>query len=401
MRELTFDLVPQGAESAFRISNLPDESFRELLASTPNESSPLTTKIKFLEVHHGRMTYDKKPCSATLVVLEMNFISSNQKRRYQSVTTTMEFFDKLSPDSKHTPVVVKLSPQRTHWLHKTTRERATKYGVTAGAQAGGGPASLDLGAHWEVEASESMNSKATLTGRSYPSRDYTGNTENSVAWSMSENEHENVGIPSFLQTAVLLRTTEPREFIAKIRVNSEVDVYSAARRAVRFTTDEDKLIEDVTFTPGRVQLQRNSVTGITEHQLEHMELLPIDNYFRVNLSEQDNLLPDRVERKLEPMVQATDKPSLVDAEPAVVDAKYAELRNKPAVLNTAEGGIGVSLTGIMEALNKAAEAAAHAAEAAGKSAEAAGLAATAAVKVAEAVGAVTSAANAQQSQDRQ
>lgn len=139
--EFTFELVPRGDAGKFRIQNLPGHEFREPLYNTPNESSPLSTKIKLVEVHHGRMMHDNKPWGATLVLLELNFLSSEQGRRYKNATVMLEFFDKGLISQYH-PAVVDLAPNRMHWLNKTTRERTTTYGANASAQGSAGPDGL-------------------------------------------------------------------------------------------------------------------------------------------------------------------------------------------------------------------------------------------------------------------
>jgi hypothetical protein len=112
-----------------------------------------------------------------------------------------------------------------------------------------------------------------------------------VTWSIQENKNEAVGIPSFLQTSVLLKRSHSGSFYAKLRVTSQVDIRSATRRSLPITTDRDKIIDPVTFTPGKVQMKNTSVTGIKADDLSHMEKLPINEYFKVNNSDEDPLNP--------------------------------------------------------------------------------------------------------------
>lgn len=113
MMEWTLDLVPEGDVGGFKIPNLPGEDFRQVLVDTPNQLSPLSTKIKLVELHHGRMVHDGAPFEATLLLLEMAFISSLQTRRYESVTVAMGFLDEGGVSRRH-PAVVSLTTKGVH-----------------------------------------------------------------------------------------------------------------------------------------------------------------------------------------------------------------------------------------------------------------------------------------------
>lgn len=238
---------------------------------------------------------------------------------------------------------------------------------------------MEAGVHWQVESTKPTKYRATLTGKNTWSPGHLG-AENTAKWTFEENKDGEDGIPAFLQAAVLLRTHASRPFFAKLRVESSVDKVSAARRALPFTTDEDKIIDHVTFTPGEQQLSYSHITGIKPSDLENMEKLPVGKYFRVNMSEQDDLL------------ETGDSPEVVTP---VVEQPQA-LRDRAAVTGAILAPLTttapLSLAVIAEALKKAAEAAANAGEAAAKSAEAAGKAADAAVKVAEALSIIAAAA---------
>jgi hypothetical protein len=143
--------------------------------------------------------------------------------------------------------------------------------------------------HWDVDTTQPLHFKATLTGEPHSGKGQS--MENAVTWSMQENEDEATGVPSFLQTSVLLKRSHNLPFYAMLRVKSAVDMVSTSRRSFSITTDRDKRIDPVTFTPGKVQVNNASATGINKEDLKHMEKLPINSYFKVNLSEEDPLTP--------------------------------------------------------------------------------------------------------------
>lgn len=288
--DFSVDLVAEGDDNAFHMANLPGENFRRVLAQTTSEKSPLNMRIKIVEVHHGKMIHEDEECAATLLIFEFRFQSRVDGRRYQSVTVTLDFFDKAGT-SRHDPVVVDLAPDRMHWLNKTTYDRRTKLSTSAGVSGGStGVASADAKVAWEMEQTKPLKFKATLTGNPARSKGKVGD-ENAVTWTMKENGDAEDGVPSFLQTAVLLKRPYGGAFEARLHVRSDVDMVSAGLRALPVRSDKDKLIDPVAFTPGRKQVHNNKVSGITEADLESMETIDLSKLFKVNLSEEDDLTP--------------------------------------------------------------------------------------------------------------
>lgn len=289
--EFTFDLVAQGDSGHFHTENLPGEDFRRIWARSPNESSPLSMKIKLAEVHHGSMIYEEKRSAATLLLFEIRFQSSLQKRRFVSASVTLEFFDQGGVARRH-PHVVGCAPDRMHWLNKSTINRKTEYGASLGGKAGAEIAGVDASVNWKVEEEKPLKFHATVTGITDFSDGHNGD-ENKAVWTMEENDNEESGIPSFLQAAVLLRRVFDGPFKGVLRVHSEVDIKSVARRWLSATTDKDKTIDPVIFKPRERQVNNSRITGICDKDLKAMEQLELNTYFAVSLSEEDPLTPAR------------------------------------------------------------------------------------------------------------
>lgn len=369
--ELRFDLVPEGGRSAFHLPNADDEDFRRVLAQTTNASSPLNVTVRLVELHHGKMMHEQRRYHATLLLLEIRFQSSLQERRYKSANITVEFFDQGGNDRRD-PHVMKLAPDRMHWLNKTTYDQTTSRGASLGVQAGMGGVGADAAVHWDAEYTKPKKFKATLTGRSHHSdgrKVFRG--ENAVTWTMQENEDECEGVPSFLQTAVLLMRPENALFFAKLRVKSNVDFITRLRRALPFTTDQDKIIDPVVFTPASAQVRNSSITRITEQELENMHDLPISKYFKINMSEEDPLTPPTTEDVTGEPAQHPDTGS-----PITKTAPLGSDLAAPQLMMTSEETRGVGAVcskklSIAAAVTKAAEAAQAAARAAASAAEAA------------------------------
>ncbi|KAF5010798.1 hypothetical protein FDECE_3060 [Fusarium decemcellulare] len=388
MEEFDFDLHPKGEHGDFRVRNLDGEDFRTLLVDTPNASSPLSIKINLIEVHHGQMQNDQaQVVGASLIVLDMRFMSSEEGRRYKRIVVDLEFFDKESfrggKKTDHLPIVASLAPKDRHWLNKTMRDKHVQYGATTTAGANVIPVTLEAGAHWEVDYSKSTSFKATVQGRTVRSIRYSPK-ENGVQWTMEENTDQDDGVPSFLRAAVLLHRTpesSSRPFLARVNVNSSVDLGSQSRRMCSFTTDTDNCIDTVAFHPDKTQFRNHSFTGITTADLKDMGALPIHKYFRIDLlgdntsvldaDTQDQTgsqeyIPLTIEREPDPA-------RLEEGDDNHVASGQSPIREAHAGLEGANGIFTkTTLDEAVKALSRAAEAAALAAEAAAKAAEAAG-----------------------------
>ncbi|KAI1110438.1 hypothetical protein F5Y14DRAFT_363091 [Nemania sp. NC0429] len=361
MAEFVVELTPQGDAGTFHTSNLPDEDFRRVLAQTPNNRSPLTTRIKLAEVHHGNMTHEGREYEATLLILEFRFQSRLQKNRYEAASVTLEFLDKVNPGKfNRNPMVHTLAPDRVHWLNKTTFDKSSNFGATLGIN----PTWVEAGAHWEVQYTKPTKFKATLTGYADRTKDING-WDNAVTWTMEENQGETDGVPSFLQTAVLLRRSHSGPFSAQLRVDTRVNKISMGYRLRSTRTDKDKIIDPITIDPSVRQVQNNSVTGIGENELSHMEIVNIAQYLKVNLSEEDHLLAQERPRSvatelLQPLRDAPVKPHIPAPMTAINVAMETAASAARVALKAAEAA---------EAAANAALLASHAAKAAAETAE--------------------------------
>ncbi|KAI1080676.1 hypothetical protein F5B20DRAFT_579923 [Whalleya microplaca] len=280
MDEFTLDFLPEGGLNNFHTINAPNQDFRRVFMRTSSHSSPLNMRGKIVELHHGRMVYEEERCFASLLVLEFRFQSELNARRYKSVNVTFELFDK-DGNSDYDPVIVKVSPDRVCHLNQTPVTRTTSKGLDITAKVGPAGLRIDPGIHWTIDEEYTVNYKATLTGLTKTSDGKTSDGENAVTWTMEENKKQGDGIPS---TAILIKHYN-RPFYAKTRARSTVDWVSTARRVMDFSTDEDKIIDPVTFTPKVAQLRNNMVPGIRKEDLDIMEKLPVGSYFKVNLSD--------------------------------------------------------------------------------------------------------------------
>ncbi|KAH9241118.1 hypothetical protein K456DRAFT_1920905 [Colletotrichum gloeosporioides 23] len=376
MSEFTISLVPESDSGSFHLPDRPDEAVQQNLINTSNQSSALSMKIKIAEVYHGHMIHDDKTFESSLILFEMWFLSSEQARRYRSISVTLEFLDQAGHSRRH-PTIAAMAPQKMHWLNETTYERTTRYGSNITAQFGMNIANAGTSAHWEAEATKPVHFKATLTGRATSSRNHYA-TENAAIWTMEENRDEKIGVPSYLQTAVFLRRGSSNPFSVRLQVRSDVDIVSGLRRTMPFTTDVAKILDDATFDPHNTQTNGSKTTGVETSALDHMERLPVDQYFRVNFQEEKAGTTGNVSLEGKEGKEFTTQEGALHT-PSTQELPYLSRRlSKDKVTHTAAVN-----SATLEVVAGAAEAAAKAAEAASRAAEACARAAEVAARVVE------------------
>ncbi|KAE9368998.1 hypothetical protein N431DRAFT_561279 [Stipitochalara longipes BDJ] len=285
--DFNVNLLPEGGSNALHTRNPDDEEFRRLLVMTENAGageSPLTMKVSLKEMHHGKMIWERRTFEGTLLVFHFQFKSKFSKRRYRSASITFEFFDKEGKSSRD-PAVIKVSPstEEDRYLNRSKWARE----VTKGGNIGLKPEWVDVGAKLEWKDTKDIKFSARLITETHYSKGKNGD-ENAVTWSMEENTGQEDGIPSFLQAAVLLRRNTDLPFVAKLRVKSGVDWWSDKRRLLAITTDVDKIIDPVTITPGTKQdLDNSEITGVTDEELQKMDKLPMDKYYKIVSPEEE------------------------------------------------------------------------------------------------------------------
>lgn len=389
----------EGDQTSYHTRNTEGHTFRTSLAHTLNRSSKLSYSAELIEVHHGTMLHPNKGAyrayPATLIILEFEFKSKHHSRRYKSVEVDVKFEDEQGND----PEVVCIAPERVYYLNKTIHRRITTYGGQIGANVGiGGLASAEAGGSWEFVEEKFTEYKATLTGeRLYGGCRANPNRRNALQWSMMENPKARDGIPTFLQTAILLkrhgRSNDP--FTCQLSVKSEVDKNSKILRVSDRWSDVDKVIDPITVYPSGPPLQNNQATGIRPEDLEHMERLVgnIGRYCKVSLSQasQPGVVPlDRTDSAIamsedDSQLGKTPNETVVSEEMPNMSLEDATDKDEPMSMLSM---VILTAQEAAEAAAAAARAAAKAMEAATEAAEAASRAANAA-RLAEAVSRMT------------
>ncbi|CVK96728.1 uncharacterized protein FMAN_11058 [Fusarium mangiferae] len=170
----------------------------------------------------------------------------------------------------------------------------------------------------EKKSNVLLTGSKSWSGNAIPLQNLPNLPPNVANWTIKEDPIMKEGVPSYLQTAILLERTTDKTFEAKIKVETDVSGLS-------FRNLQDGLLEKddlVIFDPGASPLVPNDLAG---QNLDDLGSIEISRLYRLGSM---NLYPDILER--EPMDQ-TIKDLLSEGNPA--EGKPVEYEVKASVID--------------------------------------------------------------------
>ncbi|UKZ61338.1 uncharacterized protein TrAtP1_002604 [Trichoderma atroviride] len=179
----------------------------------------LIVQCDLVQAVHGFL-YSDQP--ATLAVFQFGFVPRGNNRRFKEVKVTLTF---SAGDVKA------ITPSNTWAIFKSKTEREVSHSVNPNLEASCGPGKGSLGYTWQLKKTDKIKGHARVEGimRTQGHSSRRGGRKNTVFWGLYENKAIKSGIPSFMQTAVLLKRDKLVEdplgerFSAKIMISGEVD----------------------------------------------------------------------------------------------------------------------------------------------------------------------------------
>lgn len=199
------DLLQTGDVSprpVIRIQNIPGEFQRRHMI---DRGSEFTVQGDLLKVIHGH--FYPGGDSATLVVAEFRFLSSENSRQFREATIEFLFADSFDSESdgSRDPEVVRIAPIGKNSMNPTQEKWTTKRTTNASGEAGGGDygklggnISWEISKSFEKEYQASVNGVVRIEGRNYGAK-------NQARWDLLENASRGDGIPSLLRSVILLK----------------------------------------------------------------------------------------------------------------------------------------------------------------------------------------------------
>lgn len=210
----------------------------------------LAVQCRMSQVCHGTLTAGGFPGS--LLVMQFEFEPRHNYRRFIAVNIEMVFEGVSSGAAS--PEVVEITPRRTWAMTKSTKKVKVRHTIGPKLEAGQGGVKAVVGYKWELEQSVDKENWARVTGMIRGSSKDRAK-ENTVTWNLNENSDTKSGIPTFMQTAILLkRRRTPNDAVGEkfkvtIDIHGEVDWRTGAEDKLKTMRGQKQKGQDVIFNP--------------------------------------------------------------------------------------------------------------------------------------------------------
>ncbi|KAF4923607.1 hypothetical protein CGCF245_v014878 [Colletotrichum fructicola] len=311
--ELKFEFV--GTDSSeFNTDNIIDEDIG---------GGALRIQWDTTKVVHGKLKPDGPP--ATLIVFQFVFLPHGSNNRFKNTTITVTFSAgkvlKISPDNQWTTLPSERQQERSHT-------------ISPGIEAALGPAKATTSYTWQQKETETIKGHAKVTGE-ITGRPYklgsTKRKKDMVVWTLSEDSHAKTGLPSLLETALLLqrKPTEEQpldeEFTASIKILGDVNRSAAFEHKLRnigkLMSGGTREGKDIVFRPPAV----NRGTAQNREKLEDEDLEAYRHLISVreweNPGEEGGPSPSDKSANAPPQVQPLTPASVPTAVPTFTTAQ--------------------------------------------------------------------------------
>ena len=263
----TINLSPEDNDgSGFRLQNTRKEVMRRSVISRPGA---LSTQARVVQVTHG-MVNGEGSSLATLIVVEVMFLSSSITRRFKSVAITFRFA--TMGQGNQDPEVLRIAPEGAFLCIPTKQAPDLPTDTSLGPSVAVGPERSDgLTNKWQLVEGRSTGQVELVGLRRIQGRNY-GN-KNAAYWSLTEDVNEKRGVPTALRMAMLLEREDEFPFAATIDVHATTDVLSSISTLGRARLF-GKIKEEIIFEPDR------AVEMNLESAIKQIKVGPIEDQDR-------------------------------------------------------------------------------------------------------------------------
>ena len=206
-----------------------------------------------IQVSHGTLVEGGSP--ATLIVLRFEFQPSGNYRRFKSVEARMTFSEGTS--STTSPEVIEIAP-RGAWSILPSKIPEESSHTISPSIGGGGPITAKATYTWRLKKTVDKENSARIIG-TIRAQGKDRSKKNTAIWTLLENPDTKSGIPTLLQTAVLLEREmtdehpEGEKFTAALQIYGVVDKVTSLKdlrdRIFRRVKGKAEKGEDVIFNP--------------------------------------------------------------------------------------------------------------------------------------------------------
>ncbi|OCK74582.1 hypothetical protein K432DRAFT_264603, partial [Lepidopterella palustris CBS 459.81] len=226
----------------------------------------LDVRCSFVDIVHGLFSAESG-VFATLIILECQFNTLKQPRRFQSVDISLEFRG-MQPEETG-PQVYAIAPDGKSSLMLTTRDVELKQSASLqlGSATPFGGATATLAARWEKSVSRDTSDEVTLMGSIHLIGRNWGKP-NCASWTLLENPITNTGVPTSLRTAILLMRKNKDRFQCVVKIHTKVDFASAVENIFK----SRNLSAPILFDP-----EMKPTNNLREYDVEGLGSLDLDS----------------------------------------------------------------------------------------------------------------------------
>ncbi|EWG47619.1 hypothetical protein FVEG_07680 [Fusarium verticillioides 7600] len=257
------------------VRNHPEDPFQRRIL-VDRTSSSYFIRSQLVGAIHGRISAETEQL-ATLLVLSFSFLPRRANVRIKSVNISVEFCG-----NEDCPIISAMAPEGPVFAFENIIEEPTM-----NANAGVGIIG-NLGVEVRGNVLVERTSSVVLSG--YKSLKFLrGNAlgqSNVANWSIMEDPTLKVGVPPYLQTAILVLRRADEIFKANVNVKADVSGFSFRNLQDGLLDSED---DPVIFDPGAGPLIPNELTGLDLHDLGSVDLSQL--YKLRHVIDNDDIMP--------------------------------------------------------------------------------------------------------------
>ena len=250
------DEVDGDAELKFSIpGTIPTDEEQPQVLVDYEVGNSLVVLADMIQVNHGTLVEGGSP--ATLIVMRFEFQPLGNYRRFKSVNAKMTF--SKGANSTTAPEVLNITPKGVWSILPSNIPEETSHSISPSIEGGGGPLNVKAAYTWQFKKTVDKENSAKITGiiRALGS---DRSKKNTAIWTLSENPDTNSGIPTLLQTAILLKRSrmdgnvKGEKFKAELEIHGEVDKVTQWserwKRVAATVRGRAEKTEAITFSPG-------------------------------------------------------------------------------------------------------------------------------------------------------
>jgi hypothetical protein len=224
----------------------PSSQISRPLITNYKKSQALRFRASLVGVVHGTMSTGDP---ASLIVTEFRFESGDAARRFKSATIEYVFQSEDETSDELRPEIYNIAPSGAWSIDPLDTPDTLASTTVTSIESPPSPGlpqprvarreSIDSMAtikhaprfRWALRQTQDGREHATLVGLTRTREEYGG--KNIATWVLRENRSTMSGIPTVLQTAVLLRRCSNDDFVATLNIQAEVDLKYSMSTALK------------------------------------------------------------------------------------------------------------------------------------------------------------------------